>query len=84
MSTVTLPLRRLGTGLVAVLLAPAALAHPGHDVHASFGLADGLLHLLSEPDHVVLLVFAVVAGVVAARARRARRSADRSATTGRR
>jgi hydrogenase/urease accessory protein HupE len=51
----------------------AALAHPGHDTAPTMGFVEGLLHLLTQPDHAAMLVLAVAAGVAGARAWHARR-----------
>lgn len=58
-------MKRLTFGLVA--LTSPAFAHPGD--HAE----TGLLHFLSEPDHVALLALAVVVGAVAVVSYRSRR-----------
>jgi hydrogenase/urease accessory protein HupE len=63
---------------IAVWLLPeAAWAHPGH--HAFLSLHAYLAHLLSQPDHVAMIVAAGV-GIVwivrKARRRGARRRAD--------
>lgn len=55
----------------------AAFAHPGEH-HG--GLLDALMHLLGEPDHLAMLLGAVVVGLLLARrgaAARARRAAER-------
>jgi hydrogenase/urease accessory protein HupE len=48
----------------AACAAGAAFAHPGH---GSPGTTTTLTHLLSSPDHVLMLVAAVAAGVAALR-----------------
>jgi hydrogenase/urease accessory protein HupE len=48
--------------LLILLASPLALAHPGEH---HMGLLAGLLHLLSEPDHLALLLIALVIGVSA-------------------
>ncbi|MFO1220663.1 MAG: HupE/UreJ family protein [Burkholderiaceae bacterium] len=68
----------LGAGLAGALMAGAASAHPGHGAGTTLGFVDGLVHLLTEPDHVAMLVLAVVAGVAGAKAWRARRAARRA------
>lgn len=40
--------------VLAVLLPTAALAHPGDHAHA------GLMHLLTEPDHLAMIAGAAV------------------------
>lgn len=59
----------------ALLLgAGAASAHPGHDAAAhAMGFWQGLVHLLSEPDHLLLLGGGVALAVVVVR--RLRRAA---------
>jgi len=56
--------------VILLLCAETALAHPNHSGGGPLG-AD-LLHLLTEPDHlaVVLLPFVVVAAIAAVRRRR--------------
>ncbi len=72
-------LRTAGHALLALLAAApgTALAHPGEH-HG--GLLDALMHLLGEPDHLAMLLGALVAGLLLARrsaAARARRQAGR-------
>ncbi|MEW6676750.1 MAG: HupE/UreJ family protein [Pseudomonadota bacterium] len=50
--------------LALIFHAPQAFAHPG--AHHG-GLLDSLAHLLSQPDHLVLMVLAVAGGVLGAR-----------------
>lgn len=57
------------TGLAAT---GAAQAHPGHDSAPSMGFIDGLMHLLTQPDHLWILAGAVALGVMAARGWRQR------------
>jgi len=46
-------------GVIAALLAPtAALAHPGHGLEASAGLAGGFLHPLTGLDHLATFLLA--------------------------
>jgi len=64
------------TALIPLLLcAPSALAHPQHPGGGPLGA--GLLHLLTEPDHlaVVLLPLVALGAVVALLRRRAGRKA---------
>jgi hydrogenase/urease accessory protein HupE len=68
---------RMASGLAVALSAGAALAHPGHDSTPMLGLLEGLVHLLTEPDHLAMLAIAVIAGVAGARAWRARRASRR-------
>jgi hydrogenase/urease accessory protein HupE len=68
------------TALIPLLLcAQDVLAHPNHPGGSPLGA--GLLHLLTEPDHlaVILLPLVVVAALVTLLRRRARR-AGRKAT----
>ena len=58
---------------IGISAAGASLAHPGHDTAPPMGWGEGLAHLLSQPDHIAMLVGAVAAGVVAARVWRAAR-----------
>jgi hydrogenase/urease accessory protein HupE len=63
------------TALIPLLLcAQNALAHPNHP--GGSPLSAGLLHLLTEPDHlaVILLPLVVVAALVTLLRRRARRA----------
>jgi len=63
------------TTLIPLLLcAQSALAHPHHP--GGGPLAAGLLHLLTEPDHLamILLPIVVVAALVTLLRRRARRA----------
>jgi hydrogenase/urease accessory protein HupE len=69
---------RLAAGTVAALSAMAAMAHPGHDATPTYGFFEGLVHLLTEPDHLAMLAIAVVLGMAGARAWRARRTTGRS------
>lgn len=56
--------------------AAAASAHPGHDAQAhAMGWWQGLVHLLSEPDHLLLLAGGVVLVLAAVRGLRSRRGA---------
>ncbi len=54
-----------------------ALAHPGHDTAPAMGFFEGLVHLLTQPDHVAMLGTAVVVALAARRAWRSRRAARR-------
>jgi hydrogenase/urease accessory protein HupE len=65
--------------LLAAFAPGTALAHPNH-VHAPLaGFWANVAHLLSEPDHVALLVAALVVAVIGARALRQRRNGERGA-----
>jgi urease accessory protein len=65
---------------VALLAASGlALAHPGHDTAPALGFFEGLVHLLTQPDHVAMLGSAIVVALAARRAWRARREAHRRA-----
>lgn len=56
---------------LALTAATQVQAHPGHDAHADMGFFEGLLHLLTQPDHLALLVGAVaMVGVLVRRRRR--------------
>jgi len=68
---------RKATALVLSMSAGAALAHPGHDASPQFGLLDGLLHMLTQPDHLSMLAGAALIGVAAVVAYRTSRSARR-------
>ncbi|NDP48067.1 MAG: hypothetical protein GZ085_06660 [Sulfuriferula multivorans] len=50
--------------ILPLLFSPLAHAHPGGH-HA--GVLDGILHLLTEPDHLAMEAIALVAAVVSAR-----------------
>jgi hydrogenase/urease accessory protein HupE len=57
------------------LLAAAPLsgwAHPGHDSAPALGFVDGLVHLLTQPDHVAMLVGGAGLAVLVLRGVRAR------------
>jgi hydrogenase/urease accessory protein HupE len=59
----------------AAFAAGTAFAHPGH---GSPGATTTLTHLLTEPDHVLMLFAALAVGVIAVfRARRGRDSSRR-------
>ncbi|WP_018412788.1 hypothetical protein [Methyloversatilis thermotolerans] len=61
--------------LIALATSSAALAHPGGH-HGNVGST--LLHLMSEPDHIALLVAAAVAGGLGALWMRRRAARSRS------
>jgi hydrogenase/urease accessory protein HupE len=69
---------RLAAGLLGALSAVAAVAHPGHDATPAYGFFEGLVHLLTEPDHLAALAIAVVLGMAGATAWRARRTTGRT------
>ena len=48
-------------GLILLLAAGNALAHPGHE---NGWLSASLAHLLSEPDHLAILLGPLVLGIV--------------------
>jgi hydrogenase/urease accessory protein HupE len=48
----------------------AAFAHPGHDTAPTMGWLEGLMHLLTQPDHLCMLAGAAVLAVVVLRSRR--------------
>ena len=63
--------------VMLVLASGAALAHPGH---GEAGANTTLLHLLTEPDHLLALLAVVgvgIAAVAAGRGERDSRRADR-------
>jgi len=64
--------------------AGSALAHPNHAGGSPLGA--GLLHLLTEPDHLAVIVLPIVvaAAIVAALRRRTRRGRVYKATQARR
>jgi hydrogenase/urease accessory protein HupE len=70
--------RAQGAALAA--LAPGAVfAHADHGAaSAPMSFFEGLVHLLTQPDHVALLVLAAIVGAVAARAWHARRASRRT------
>ena len=72
--------RTLAAGLAPflTLAAGSAAAHPGHGAEPSFGFFEGLVHLLTEPDHLALLALAVGTAVLVVRHVRAQRRRDRS------
>jgi hydrogenase/urease accessory protein HupE len=62
----------------AIALASAgALAAYGHPNHADAGANTTFLHLLTEPDHLLMIVAAVAVGLWAARRRHAARKQRR-------
>jgi hydrogenase/urease accessory protein HupE len=75
---------RIAASLMATLPAVAAQAHPGHDATPTLGFFEGLVHLLTQPDHLAMLAIAVVLGRAATRAWRARRTSGRDSTPRRR
>ena len=68
-------MRRAALNLFLCATAPSALAHPNHAGGSPLG-AD-LLHLLTEPDHLALILLPAVvfAAIALMRRRRSRRSA---------
>jgi hydrogenase/urease accessory protein HupE len=68
MTTVATSVRRAALALPGLLAAGTALAHPGHDTAPAMSVWQGLLHLLTQPDHLGMLAAAVGIGVVALRA----------------
>ena len=58
--------------LTLLAAAPLASAHPGHDTAPALGFFEGLVHLLTQPDHVAMLMGGAVVAVLALRALRAR------------
>ena len=66
----------LRTLVSTVLLAASgiALAHPGHDTAPAMGFFEGLVHLLTQPDHAAMLGIVVVVALAARRAWRSRRA----------
>lgn len=63
-------LRAIAAASVLVAASPAARAHQGDH---TMSLGSGLAHLLSEPDHVALLLLALAACAIGWRALRASR-----------
>lgn len=61
--------------LVLVIVSNAVLAHPEHAGGGAAGA--GLAHLLSEPDHLALLLLPVVVAVVLWRLRRTKAAGAR-------
>jgi hypothetical protein len=70
-------LARRTAGLLPALATAAAMAHPGHDTAPAMSTVDFLWHLLSQPDHLGVLVGGVVIAMIGARAWRASRSLRR-------
>lgn len=82
MTTVATSARRAAFLLPGLLAAGTALAHPGHDTAPAMGFWQGLEHLLTQPDHLGMLVAALGIGVFAWRSwrresRRGRRQVGR-------
>jgi hypothetical protein len=72
------PLMRLATAALPLSAsAGAALAHPGHDTSPQFGLIDGLLHMLTQPDHLLMLAGAIAVALAGVRVLRTRRASHR-------
>ena len=67
MTTVATSVRRAAFMLPGLLASGAALAHPGHDTAPAMGFWQGLEHLLTQPDHLGMLVAALGVGVIALR-----------------
>jgi hydrogenase/urease accessory protein HupE len=63
--------------VLALLFSPLAHAHPGEH-HGT--LLDGIVHLLTEPDHLAMAAIAVVAGIAGARIYRRRSQARKQDT----
>jgi hydrogenase/urease accessory protein HupE len=63
-----MPVSRLAAfaASACALVATPIQAHPGHDAHADMSFFAGLVHLLTQPDHLAMLAGAV-AMVVALR-----------------
>jgi hydrogenase/urease accessory protein HupE len=64
---------RLFRAALPALAGGSALAHPGHDAATTLGFVEGLVHLLTEPDHLGMLVVGVATAVVVVRRLRAPR-----------
>ncbi len=60
--------------LTMSIFSPLALAHPGEH---HMGLLGGIAHLLSEPDHLAMLLIAAIVGISGAHALRRRAQARR-------
>jgi hydrogenase/urease accessory protein HupE len=61
------------TPMALLLSAPlAGWAHPGHDSAPALGFFEGLAHLLTQPDHIAMLMAGAVVGVLALRSVSAR------------
>jgi hydrogenase/urease accessory protein HupE len=50
----------------------AGWAHPGHDSAPALGFFEGLVHLVTQPDHIAMLMAGAVVGVLVLRSVRAR------------
>ncbi len=70
-------LHRLIAGLLAVGVPVTALAHPGH--HGSDWL-QAVMHLLTEPDHLGMILLAIVAAAWGVRQLRRRNQRDRASS----
>lgn len=70
--TPTPSLRHAGAAL-PLLLAGSAFAHP-HANAPALGFFEGLVHMLSQPDHLAMLSVAVAVAVAGVRAQRSRRA----------
>jgi hydrogenase/urease accessory protein HupE len=68
MTTVASSVRRAVLALPGLLASGAVLAHPGHDTAPAMGFWQGLEHLLTQPDHLGMLLAALGIGVFAVRA----------------
>ncbi len=54
-----------------------AHAHPGHDTAPAFSLLEGLVHMLTQPDHLLMLAGAAGFAVAAIRGWRLHRVSAR-------
>lgn len=64
----------LAAAAALVLATTGASAHPEHGITSAMGLWEALVHLLTQPDHLALLVGAAVAvGLLIRQRRRSRR-----------
>lgn len=57
-------MNRTSFAILPLLFSPLAHAHPGE--HHGY-LMDGIVHLLTEPDHLAVAAVAVLAGFAGAR-----------------
>jgi hydrogenase/urease accessory protein HupE len=64
---------RLFRTALPALAGGSAFAHPGHHASTTLGFIEGLVHLLTEPDHLGMLAVGVATAVVVLRRLRAPR-----------
>lgn len=69
--------RFLARAAAPLLATGSALAHPGDSSAHAMAFLEGLVHLLTEPDHLAMLGVAVATAVFVVRRVRAQRRGQR-------